>query len=56
MASRANKNTNHARISEKSRKVWNVREKLAIMMYHKKGHSKNETAAKFNIEPKQVHN
>ncbi len=54
MAPRANKNTNHARISEKSRRVWNVREKLAVVMYHEKGHSKNKTAAKFNIEPKQV--
>ena len=24
-------------------------------MYHEKGHSKNETAARFNIETKQVH-
>src|SRR6266542_3572135 len=54
MALRANKNTNHARISEKSRRVWNVREKLAVIMYHEKGHSKNKIAAKFNIEPKQV--
>ncbi len=54
MAPRANKNTNRARISEKSRRVWNVREKLAVVMYHEKGHSKNKTAAKFNIEPKQV--
>jgi transposase len=54
MSPRANKNTNRARVSEKLRRVWNVREKLAVVMYHEKGHSKNETAAKFNIETKQV--
>jgi len=54
MASRANKNINRARVSEKLRRVWNVREKLAVVMYFEKGHSKNKTAAKFNIETKQV--
>src|SRR5271154_625085 len=54
MAPRANKNTNRARVSEKLRRVWNVREKLAVIMYHEKGNSKNKTAAKFNIETKQV--
>ena len=56
MSPRANKNTNRARVSEKLRRVWNVREKLAIVIYHEKGHNKNKTAAKLNIEPKQVHN
>jgi transposase len=54
MAPRANKNTGRARVSEKLRRVWNVREKLAVIMYYEKGHSKNNTAAKFNIETKQV--
>jgi hypothetical protein len=54
MAPRSNKNTNRARISEKLRRVWNVREKLAVIMYFEKGHSKNMTAAKFNIQTKQV--
>ena len=31
-----------------------MREKLAVIIYHEKGHSKNKTAAKFNIETKQV--
>ena len=54
MAPRANKTTSRARVSEKLRRVWNVREKLAVVMYFEKGHSKNMTAAKFNIETKQV--
>jgi hypothetical protein len=54
MAPRANKNTGRARVSEKLRRVWNVREKLAVVMYFEKGHSKNMTAAKFNIQSKQV--
>ena len=56
MTSRANKNINHARVSERLRRVWNVWEKLSIVMYFEKGHSKNKTAAKFNIEIKQVRN
>ncbi len=55
MTSCANSNTNHARVSEKLQRVWNVRKKLAVIMYHEKGHSKNAIAAKFNIETKQVH-
>lgn len=54
MTPRANKTTSRARVSEKLRRVWNVREKLAIVMYFEKGHSKNQTAAKFNIQTKQV--
>jgi len=55
MSSYANKNANYVRVSEKSWRVWNIREKLAVIIYYEKGHSKNRTAAKFNIEPKQVH-
>src|ERR1043165_5643782 len=54
MAPRANKNTSRARVTKKLRRQWNVREKLAVIMYHEKGNSKNKTAAKFNIQTKQV--
>ena len=54
MVSRTNKTTSRARVSEKLRRVWNVREKLVVVMYFEKGHSKNKTAAKFNIQTKQV--
>jgi hypothetical protein len=40
MAPRANKTTGRARVSEKIRRVWNVREKLAVVMYFEKGNSK----------------
>lgn len=33
---------------------WNTREEIAIILYHEKGHSKNITATKFNIETKQL--
>ena len=39
MAPHANKSTNRARVSEKLRRVWNVQEKLAVIMYHEKGYS-----------------
>ncbi|CAG8742517.1 8210_t:CDS:1, partial [Gigaspora rosea] len=32
----------------------NAREKLAAILYYKNGHSKTKTAAKFNIETKQL--
>jgi hypothetical protein len=54
MAPLANKNTNRARVTEKLRRQWNAREKIAIITYHEKGHSKRSTAAKFKIEPKQL--
>ena len=54
MGPRANKNTSRARITEKLRRQWNARKKLAITMYYEKGHSKNKTATKFNIQTKQV--
>ena len=52
MAPRANKTTSRARVSEKLRRVWNVREKLTVVMYYEKGHSKNKIAVKFNIQMK----
>ena len=54
MSPRANKNTSRVRVTGKLRRQWNAREKLAIIMYHEKGHSKNKTAARFNIQTKQV--
>jgi DDE superfamily endonuclease/Tc5 transposase DNA-binding domain/CENP-B N-terminal DNA-binding domain len=54
MGPRANKNTNRARVTEKLRRQWNAREKLAVIIYHEKGNSKNKTALKFNIQTKQV--
>ncbi len=54
MGPRANKNTSRARITEKLQRQWNAREKLAIIIYYEKGHSKNKTATKFNIQTKQV--
>lgn len=53
---RANKKSNRAIITEKKRRHWNAREKIAIIMYHENGHSKNKTAAKFNIQTKQLRN
>jgi len=52
MTSHINSNTNCARVSEKLQRVWNVREKLAVIMYYEKGYSKNAIIAKFNIETK----
>ncbi len=54
MGPRANKRINRATITEKVRRQWNAREKIAIILYHESGHSKNKTAAKFNIETKQL--
>jgi transposase len=31
-----------------------VREKIVVILYYENGHSKNKTAAKFNIETKQL--
>ncbi|GET04051.1 pogo transposable element with KRAB domain [Rhizophagus clarus] len=42
----ANKRSNRSTITEKKRRYWNAREKIAIIMYHENGHSKNKTAAK----------
>jgi transposase len=54
MPLRANKSTKHSRVTEKLRRQWNAREKLVAIMYYEKGHSKNKTASKFNIETKQL--
>ena len=54
MGPRANKRINRATVTEKLRRQWNAREKIAIILYHEKGHSKSKTAAKFNIETKQL--
>src|ERR1051325_6756916 len=56
MAPRANKRNNRSTMSEKKRRQWNAREKIAIIMYYENGHSKNKTAAKFNIQTKQLRN
>src|SRR5436189_254894 len=54
MGPRANKNTNRGRVTEKARRQWNAREKVAIITYYERGHSKKMTANKFNIETKQL--
>ena len=43
-----------ARISQKKKRQWTAREKLMIIAYYEQGHSKRETANKFEIEPKQL--
>ena len=53
MASRANKRNNHSTVTEKKRRQWNARKKIAILMYHENGHSKNKIALKYNIQTKQ---
>ena len=54
MGPRANKRSNRSTLTEKKRRQWNACEKIAIVMYHENGHSKNKTAAKFNIQTKQL--
>ncbi|GET01739.1 hypothetical protein RCL_jg7594.t1 [Rhizophagus clarus] len=54
--SQANKRSNRSTITEKKKRHWNAREKIAIIMYHENGHSKNKIAAKFNIQINQLHN
>ncbi len=39
MAPYANKNTNRARVTEKLRRQWNAREKIAIITYYEKGYT-----------------
>lgn len=53
---RGNKNHGQARITQKKRRQWNVREKLAIITFLEKhpSNSVRATATHFNIEPKQV--
>jgi len=38
----------------KKKRQWTAREKLMIIAYYEQGHSKRETANKFEIEPKQL--
>ena len=49
-------NLKQANITNKKRRSWNCREKLAIITYLEKnpGASKRNTAEKFGIEPKQL--
>ena len=54
MPIRGNKGIRYANTTQKVRRQWNAREKLIIIMYHEKGHSKRATATKFGIEPKQL--
>src|SRR5437764_14206324 len=42
------------RISQKKKHQWTAREKLMIIAYYEQGHSKRETANKFEIESKQL--
>ena len=36
MAPRANKRNNRSTVTEKKRRQWNAREKIAILMYHER--------------------
>ena len=56
MAPRANKRNNCSFYSNrKKQRQWNAHEKIAILMYHEKGNSKNKTACKYNIQTKQLY-
>ena len=48
MTPHANKRNNRSTVTKK-RRQWNAREKIAILMYHEKGNSKNKIARKYNI-------
>ena len=52
---RENFKTRRARVTEKKKRQWSAREKLMIITYFEKGHSKRSTANKFGITPKQLH-
>ncbi|CAB4374185.1 unnamed protein product [Rhizophagus irregularis] len=41
---RANKSSNRSTITEKKRRHWNAREKVAIIMYHENGHRQQQRA------------
>ncbi|EXX62284.1 hypothetical protein RirG_163200 [Rhizophagus irregularis DAOM 197198w] len=43
-----------ANVTTKRRRQWSAREKLMVITYYERGHSKRSTADKFNIEPKQL--
>src|SRR5262249_31044255 len=51
---RGNFKSKRARASEKLKRQWSAREKLMIIAYYEKWHSKRSTANKFGIEPKQL--
>ena len=51
---RENFKVRHARVTAKKNRQWSAREKLMIITYYEKGHSKRSTADKFGIQPKQL--
>ena len=51
---RGNFKARRAIVTGKLKRQWSAREKLMIITYHEKGHSKRSTADKFGIEPKQL--
>jgi len=51
---RGNFKTRRARVTEKKKRQWSAREKLMIITYFEKGHSKRSTANKFGITLKQL--
>ncbi|EXX73263.1 hypothetical protein RIR_jg12104.t1 [Rhizophagus irregularis DAOM 181602=DAOM 197198] len=51
---RGNVRARRAKISQKKRRQWSAREKLMVIAYYEQGYSKRSTAAKFEIEPKQL--
>ena len=52
---RGNFKAKRARVTGKLKRQWSAREKLMIITYHEKGHSKRSTVNKFEIESKQLH-
>ena len=42
----------HARVTKKIKCQWSALEKLMVITYYEKGHSKRSTANKFNIQSK----
>jgi transposase-like protein len=51
---RGNFKAKRASVTKKMKRQWSAREKLMIITYYEKGHSKRSTADKFGIEPKQL--
>jgi len=51
---RGNFKVRRARVTAKKNRQWSAREKLMIITYYEKGHSKRSTADKFGIQPKQL--
>ncbi len=46
---RRNFKTRRANVTKKMKRQWSAREKLMVITYHEKDHSKRSTAEKFNI-------